>query len=666
MGSFSDADLWGASSAPGAPVYNDTQQPVTPGQAGAYAASPSDQNQPQGSPHNPFFLHPGTQVPPGAWYADQGGGVHQAGPQGLAAPVQQAAPAPSPSQAAPQPSPAPQGAPQGAGLTDDQLWGHGDPGAAAGPPPAQKADQLEGFVHGVDAIPKNLETWGTDALDAMHVPQSARALLARAGWSALNLGPDFGDQLKANEDWERQRTQQGYRPGEWGKFAGEALEAAPLNAFGPLMGGAAYGGLTTDNPNNAGHVLADVLLGGVGGRIGDKVTRVAADAVAPQVTSAARWLMDRGVKLTPGQAMGGTANSLEQKATSLPIVGEMISQARGRAADSMRRGFAEDVLSPLTDQGWADHIPADVDGVHGMVGHVQDATNAAYTRILPNASITLDPELAADLAKIKPDVDIMPTDIQEQLGRIVQNRVAQRLTPGAATSPGAITVAGHSFGPIGSTLEGDALQAVHSDLGNLGTKYSASSDSGQRDMGEALLKLRDSVRDAVTRQNPDMGAQLTAANKAYAGQIRLQRAAASRPTGDFSTAQLAQAIRAGDRSKGKSAYAAGDAFLQDWAKNGVGVLGPTVADSGTAGRGMLAALLLEGTHALHNPVALASSLAAIVPYTKWGQNAAQGWMNSGPGRDALAQVLRSLRPAGALAGAAGGVSLLPDAAGATP
>ncbi len=102
--------------------------------------------------------------------------------------------------------------------------------------------------------------------------------------------------------------------------------------------------------------------------------------------------------------------------------------------------------------------------------------------------------------------------------------------------------------------------------------------------------------------------------------------------------------------------------MQDWAKNGVDVLGPSVGDSGTAGRGMLAALLLEGSHALHNPVALASSLAAVVPYTKWGQEASQGWMNSGPGREALAKVLRSFRGPAALGGALG----LPSLAAGNP
>ena len=613
MADLSDADAGfspqGATMTVVEPNVVDTQsrQPLSdPGQvataralaaAGGYDASAAP-----GSSRNPYHQAPNTMIPEGAYYIPSGGGGVQRAPAGGVA------------------TPAPD-------MGDAQAgFGQAQNGALN-----LKPDEAWGLGKGLARDAGNAG-FAADAFNRMNVLNPGGMLLTGA-LDHLFGRPETGNQMAAGVD--QLAAAQGKAPGKWGEFGGEALGAIPLMGIeGPALAGAAAGALTTHSDNPLG-VAKDVALGALGGRIGDKVVRTVADAAAPVITPAARWLMDRGVTLTPGQAMGGVANSMEQKAQSLPLLGEKIAESRAESTGSFRHALANAVLEPLGQT-----VPDDLGGVHAMVQHIQDATGAAYDGALPNMSATLDPEWQSALLGMKPSVDVLPETNQGQLARAVQTYVRDRIGPDGA-------------------LSGDQLQAAHSDLGTFGGRYSTSSMTGDRDMGDAALSLRDSLMDAASRQNPELADHLQSANAAYARQVRFETAAAKRPDGAFSPAQFAQAVRQGGTRR---TNAAGDALMQDWADNGVNVLGSTVPDSGTAGRGMLAALLLEGSHALHNPVALASTVGAMLPYTKMGRSAAQAWMNAGPGRQALAQAIR----AGRLPATFGGALALPAFADAGP
>ncbi len=309
----------------------------------------------------------------------------------------------------------------------------------------------------------------------------------------------------------------------------------------------------------------------------------------------------------------------------------------------MRGAFANEVISPLTEAGSAARIPADLDAP-GAVQRVQAATQGAYDRVMPDATVRLDLPWADRYGAVAADRAIMPADAQDQFDRILQDRFAARTT----------------LGPDGPTLDGEALQKVHADLDQQGQMALSAPEAGQNQMGDSLLRMRDDLRDIVSRQNPDMAEQLAAANNAYAGQVRLQRAVAAAPDGAFNPADLAQAIRAGDGSTAGSAYAAGDDFMKDWADNAEDVLGSTGPPSATVDHEGVSSLVKHGWDAVSDPASLAGALAAFGPYTKTGMNAAQVWMNSGPRRQAFAKAIRMARPLGSLAGQAAGLSLAPQ------
>jgi hypothetical protein len=115
--------------------------------------------------------------------------------------------------------------------------------------------------------------------------------------------------------------------------------------------------------------------------------------------------------------------------------------------------------------------------------------------------------------------------------------------------------------------------------------------------------------------------------------------------GIFTAAQLQNAVKAGDKSVGKGAFATGNALMQDLSGAGQRVLGSKYPDSGTAGRGLLA-LLAPGGVAAGLATAPGSTLGTLggiglgsLPYTQLGQRAAAALLTARP---QLAQPLGNL------------------------
>ena len=85
-------------------------------------------------------------------------------------------------------------------------------------------------------------------------------------------------------------------------------------------------------PEQAGETVGSTLIGGAGGKaagvLGD-VAGPALKAMQKPVSSTVRDLAGKGVVMTPGMRGGKIASALEQRATSILGVGDMIKNARG-------------------------------------------------------------------------------------------------------------------------------------------------------------------------------------------------------------------------------------------------------------------------------------------------------------------------------------------------
>lgn len=167
-----------------------------------------------------------------------------------------------------------------------------------------------------------------------------------------------------------------------GGITGSLLSSAPLMAarrFPPVMaGGAIFGGLmpTTENESVLMNMATGAGLATVGQVAGDLMQGIGTRIIrGPQ--SQARELSEQGVELTPGMLEGGTANVMEQQATSTPILGTAIMDARERAITDFNRVAINRALQPLGQEV----VEAGTQGIDDASRIISDSYDAALKNI---------------------------------------------------------------------------------------------------------------------------------------------------------------------------------------------------------------------------------------------------------------------------------------------
>lgn len=320
-------------------------------------------------------------------------------------------------------------------------------------------------------------------------------------------------------------------------------------------------------------------------------------------------LRSEGVRTTLGQTLGGMANTLEQKAMSLPLLGDTIRAARQRSMNDLNTAVANRALAPVGQQ-----LPPGVKG-REAVDAVKNALGDAYDNVLLKLNVKADAPFMRELAQTHGMVQtgaLAPTAVQA-FNRILTNDVLPKLQ-----GQGAMT--------------GQTLKAVESDLGQQISRLSASTDADQRLIADALKNVRASLRDLAARTNPGAAKELAAINGGYANFKRLEKAASyvSAEDGVFTPSQLQTAVKALDRSKDKGAFARGDALMQDLSDAAKGRLGNGVPDSGTAGRLALPAMLGAAIYDPSKWLQLAALPAGSLLYSRPAQWAARGLLASRP------------------------------------
>jgi hypothetical protein len=342
--------------------------------------------------------------------------------------------------------------------------------------------------------------------------------------------------------------------------------------------GAATGGLTA-----AGYAAADrgtlaeraqaaagaarnplaLALGAAGGAVAPAARRAPRAKISPNVVT----LREKGVQLTPGQARGGVSRAVEDAATSLPIVGTAIQEARTAGVESFNRAAANEALATVGRK-----LPDNIAAGHDAVAYVERTLGDLYDNAIPGKTIIADePFKAAIGERLSEIVQDMTPAARDRLAGILDQRLTSR------------------FGEQGA-VSGDVFQRISSELGTVRGRFSASQDADQRAIADAIGVVQEELRNAAGRQDPAFAAAKTAIDKGYALFKRQQGAAASLGAegGVFTPAQYGGAVRRGDRSADKGASARGDALGQGLADAGRAVLPSKVPDSGTATRGAIA------------------------------------------------------------------------------
>lgn len=172
---------------------------------------------------------------------------------------------------------------------------------------------------------------------------------------------------------------------------GQMLATAPVAAVGgPAVGalkataqGAATGALANvltpvygdASPDFAQQKMAQAgsgaAIGAATGGLGNVIGRV----LSPNSRDLVQPLTDAGISPTLGQTLGGFWKTLEDKATSIPILGDAIKMGQSRALDQFNNAIYNKILAPIGQT---------YDGPVGQraLGAIRDKLSAAYESTL--------------------------------------------------------------------------------------------------------------------------------------------------------------------------------------------------------------------------------------------------------------------------------------------
>lgn len=402
-----------------------------------------------------------------------------------------------------------------------------------------------------------------------------------------------------------------------GMLGGAVPAASKLPALLRAVGeGGVYGAFTpvTDSSEPFwDQKLEQIGIGGLGGGLVKAGSKLLGRAIAPIRDAGVQKLVDAGVELTPGQMAGGAARRIEDAATSIPFLGDLIKNAQGRSVTSLNKAVANDVLKPLGKS-----VPDNVPAGRELIDHVYGELKSAYDNVIPNLSGKLDGQFNTDLASLRSMAKGLPPAQQKQFDNIVNAQLSKLNQKGGFT--------------------GETFKGIESELGQAARGYGKDPSFDNRNLGAAIEQVQGSLRDMLMRQNPKYADELQKINQGYAGYTKLRAASASQgaTNGVFTPAQLQAAVRAGDSSVGKGAFARGEASFQELSDPAKAILPSTVPDSGTPIRSLLGlgggALLAHGNPVTAGAVVPASIGigAASLPYTPAGQKLAKLLLTSRP------------------------------------
>lgn len=444
-------------------------------------------------------------------------------------------------------------------------------------------------------------------------------------WIAENTGlvgelPDGGVDQQIRENEAAYVKPEGV---DWARMGGNVLSPANLAIASKIpaaaslagriglgaAGGAAMGAMQPVTEGDfAKEKAKQVMTGAAFGGALPVATGAAARVINPKAATNpnVQLLRSEGVTPTIGQTLGGFANKAEQKLMSVPLLGDAIAAARGRANQGLERAAFNRALSPIGMK-----LPEGLAG-RDAISFTEQALAQNYDDVLNRiGAIKIDKTFNMQVSGLRNMVNRMNAPkAEKQAFFAALDKINQSNTGGVITS--------------------DAYKNLESVLGKNAQTLKSAQDVFKNDIGDAVKQLQAELRSMLQRQAGQHSGDLSKANKAWANFKRVQRAAASlgAEEGSFSPAQLQNAIKALDKSKDKGAFSRGNALMQDLGDAGKSVLGNTVPNSGTAERLLLGGGAL-GSY-LINPMMPLSIAGSSLLYTGPVQKALVGALASRP------------------------------------
>jgi hypothetical protein len=343
-------------------------------------------------------------------------------------------------------------------------------------------------------------------------------------------------------------------------LAGRVAVGATSGAFGGALAPVNQGDFTEEKTRQL--ALGTLLGGAVPAAISG-----AARVISPNASKNANLalLKKEGVQPTIGQTLGGRWNAVEEKLTSLPVVGDMISKARTQAQEQ----FNTAAINRATGA-----VSVKVQGAgQAAVKEAGDVLSGVYDDAMNQIKVVkFDGRFANDVKHLQGMAQNLTPEMRNKFNTTLQNIVGGRMSG------------------KGSML-GPTFKKVDSELGQLSARYGKSNIASESELGDALKQLQALLKQQAMRSNPDAAKALAAADDGWANLVRIEGAAkaAQNADGVFTPAQLNAAIRGADSSVRGRAVARGDALMQDLGNAGQAVLGNKVSNSHTVDRALMGA-----------------------------------------------------------------------------
>jgi len=386
--------------------------------------------------------------------------------------------------------------------------------------------------------------------------------------------------------------------------------------------------------------------GAVGAGVGEAGARVLTKPLgglaSSSVTPEARRLMDQGINVPMWKATDNKiVRDLAERAKVFPVAGNVLRGQERTSFEDFNKAMSAKATPPmpvLDEVGnvlrWENKPVKEMgsDALNTLRTRFDDAYGALYNgRSIPIDN-TFGQEVSSVLAQTKA---YHPSIYDEVAGAIKQ--ASDLLRKGTEE-----TVTRTGGGPLGNGLISKNLRAPlveSSELGHAATQPDAVRSAintlesriknayGPNGAGAEAAAQMKAVKTAledlrVRGLPPEVASQASDINKAYASYKQLERATGSlgaQKSGMTSPAQLLNAIKANDRSPGKSQFSRGNALNQENTLLADQVLGSRLPETGPGTAEKLAPLLMFG-----GPMLLGDMGATALLGTKTGQRALMG------------------------------------------
>ena len=411
------------------------------------------------------------------------------------------------------------------------------------------------------------------------------------------------------------------------KALGGATKYLPNAVKGSLGKGAGYGAAYgTGAAEEQEDMLTSGALGSVLGLAPTALVKGVGNVTAPVIDKGVKALQAKGVKLTPGQTLGGVTNFLEQQA------GKVLPNVRNRRNEALQgftRSVGDDILKPFNVK-----VPKSMENDPSAIStFAQKKAGEFYEKLLPKLSLKKTAAFTKELD------NAIPKDVMKSLNPEVQKILKQEI--------------GNAKELIGKKgLQGQGVKILDDTVDALEDYYKISAKNpAEKLAGIHYGKIAEVVKSQLKKQNPKHAKDLKNLDAAYSNMATFQSTLAiggNALKDSFTPAQLVRAATSKPNlSKPSRRILKADPSLSTMGKTGkdaYSVLSDTLPDSGTTG-GLITTIAATGGLGHYTGktgdiagVAKALTIPAAIAllYTKPGQAMAAKMLNSGQTRKQVA------------------------------